>query len=143
MILSADEIFSDGQAITASARSTNIIDLQAAGTPYGAAAALTVDVGKSTVIPISVVVTEDFATLTSLNIEVQCDGDPAFGSPKTVAKSGEIALADLQAGYQFKFPAEIMEGVDERYLALKYNVTGASATAGKVTAGIVAARQTN
>ena len=36
MILSAQQLFSDDQAITASADSTNVIDLGVPGTPFGA-----------------------------------------------------------------------------------------------------------
>ena len=38
MILSAQQIFSDGQALTATAVSTNLIDLGATGTVVGAPA---------------------------------------------------------------------------------------------------------
>lgn len=143
MILSADEIFSDGQAITATAGSTNVIDLQAAGTPYGSAAALIVDVGKGGEIPVNVTVVEDFNNLTSLQVSVEVDDNAAFSSATTVASGPAVAAASLVAGYQFPFPACLMEGVKERYVRLKYTVVGVAPTTGKVTAGIVAARQTN
>ena len=144
MILDNTAIFSDGQAVTATAASTNIIDLQKAGTPMGAPAALVADVGKNTDIELDVRVVQDFATLTSLTVSVEtaADGDAAFASPTTVAQSGAIPVASLVAGYQFPFPATIMEGVNGRYVRLKYTVTGSAATAGKITAAVVASRQT-
>ena len=54
MILSAQQIFSDDQAVTATAISTNVIDLGAPGTPYDAAAALNQDIGKGCPIPVLV-----------------------------------------------------------------------------------------
>lgn len=145
MILDDTLVLSDSQAITADAASTNIIDLGAAGTSYGASVAVRRDVGIGTHIPISLTVTETFATLTSLTISVQVDDDVAFGSPTTVATGPAITLAsgNLAAGKVINFPAELPEGVNERYLRLYYDVGGSNATAGKITAAIVAGRQTN
>lgn len=142
MILDDTLVLSDAQAITADAGSSNIIDLGAAGTAYGHAAAVRRDIGIGTEIPIIVNVVETFATLTSLAISVQVDDDAAFGSPTTIATGPTIAAATLVAGYRFTFPAELPEGTSERYLRLFYDVTGTSATAGKITAAIVAGRQT-
>lgn len=144
MILSNQDIFSDAQAVTATAASTNILDLQKAGTPFGAPAALVADLGKGDGnIPLDVRVVEAFATLTSLTVSVEtaADGDAAFGTPTTVAASGAIPVATLILGYQFPFPARLMEGVNARYVRLKYTVAGSAATAGKITAAVVASRQ--
>lgn len=141
MILDAQNMFSDGQAITATAASTNQIDLGATGTAYGAAAALTADVGKDNEIPLLLTVTQAFNNLTSLQVTLQTDMDVAFGSPKEVA-SRTYTLAELGTGIK-TFPACVMEGSDERYLRLNYTVTGVAPTTGKITAAIVAARQTH
>lgn len=143
MIVDDTLVLSDGQAITVDAGSTHIIDLGAAGTPYGHVAAVRRDIGIATDIPIVLSVTETFATLTSLTVSLQVDDDVAFGSPTTIAAGPAIAAASLVAGYKFNFPAQLPEGTSERYLRLYYDVTGSSATAGKLFAGIVAARQTN
>lgn len=144
MILDDTLVLSDAQAITASAASTNIIDLGATGTAFGHAAALARDVGKGPIsIPIIVNVVETFATLTSLQVALQVDDDAAFGSPTTIATGPAIAAATLVAGYRFTFPAELPEGTSERYLRLNYTVAGTNASAGKITAAIVAGRQTN
>lgn len=143
MIVDNTLVFSDGQAITADAGSTNVIDIGAAGTAFGHAAAVSRDIGKGTEIPVHVSVTETFTNLTSINIKVQTDDNAGFSSAKTVAQSGEILLAALVAGYKFTFPAELPEGTDERYLRLYYDITGTAPDAGKIFAGIVAGRQTN
>lgn len=145
MILDDTLVLSDAQAITASAASTNIIDLGAAGTSYGASVAVRRDVGIGTNIPISLTISESFATLTSLTVSVQVDDDAAFGSPTTVSTGPAITLAsgNLAAGKQINYPAELPVGTNERYLRLYYTVAGSNASAGKITAAIVAGRQSN
>jgi hypothetical protein len=139
MIFSAQQLFSDDQAITASADSTNVIDLGVAGTPYGAAAALNDDVGKGNKIPILVQVTEAFATLTSLTINISTGATTALG---TTIASQTIAVADLVVGKQINIDV-LPEGITERYLGIEYAVTGSNATAGKITAGITMGNQSN
>ena len=141
MILDETTLLSDDQAITATAASTNYIDLGAAGTPYGAAAALERDVGKGNPIPFLVQVTENFNTLTSLNIALQVDDNTSFSSATTVIDK-DIVLADLVAGKQI--PLDFLpKDVNERYARLNYTVTGTNPTLGKITAGISMGNQTN
>src|SRR3546814_10245999 len=105
MIMDNTLVFSDGQAITADAGSTNVIDLGATGTPYGAASALVRDIGKGGCnISLYVGVVEAFNTLTSLQISLQVDDNAAFSSAKTVAQSAAIPLADLTLGAEIAFP---------------------------------------
>ncbi|MCK4518435.1 hypothetical protein KAT92_06665 [Candidatus Babeliales bacterium] len=141
MIFSAQQIFSDDQAITATAISANVIDLGTPGTPYGAAAALNDDVGKGASVPILVQVTEDFATLTSLTITVEVSAAAGLTSPVALATE-TIAVADLVEGKQM-FMQVLPNGADLRYLGVRYTVTGTNASAGKITAGITMGNQTN
>lgn len=142
MIYDQQTLFSDEQAVTATAASTNSIDLGATGTPYGGVA-LVRDVGKSGSVPISVTVTATFATLTSLTISVETDDNSSFSSAATVFTTTAIPVATLVAGYSVPMLIEFPEGTKERYVRLKYTVTGSNATTGKITAGVVAARHTN
>lgn len=141
MILSANQLFSNEQAITATAVSTNIIDTGAAGTPYGAAAAINKDIGKGTPIPVLVQVTTAFATLTSLTITIETSANADLSSSVILA-SQTIAVASLVAGAQFALDA-LPVGVNRRYLGVRYTVTGSNATAGKITAGISMGNQQN
>jgi len=141
MILSTQEIFSDDQAVTATAISTNVIDQGVAGTPYDAQAPLNRDLGKGTPIPILIQVTEDFATLTSLTITLECSAAAGLTSP-VVLNTQTIAVADLVAGKQ-TFMQCVPNGDTLRYLGVRYTVTGSNATAGKITAGISMGNQTN
>lgn len=139
MILSAQQIFSDDQVITATARSTNVIDLGVAGTPYDAAAPLNNDKGKGNKVPILIQVTADFDALTSLTLAIETGATDTLG---TVVISKDVLLADLVAGYQF--PVEVLPNeIDERYLGVRYTVTGTPPTVGTITAGITMGNQTN
>ena len=143
MIFDRTNLFSDGQAITASAASTNLIDLGATGTPVGGSAIVR-DIGPGSDIPVMVTVTESFNTLTSLTISVQTDDNAAFSSAKTVFTTPAILLADLAVGAKRNLlPDSIPLGTNERYVRLYYTVAGSNPSTGKITAGVVAARQTN
>lgn len=142
MIVDNTLVLSDSQAITATAASTNQIDLGAAGTTY-LGGTVRRDVGDGTEIPILVEVTQAFNNLTSLTVSMEVDDDVAFGSPTVVASGPAILLASLTLGAQINWPARIPVGVNERYLRLKYTVAGTAPTLGKVFASIVAGRQTN
>lgn len=143
MIFDTQGLLSDAQAITADAGSTNVIDLGATGTPYGGSA-LVRDIGKGMCrVPLSITVTETFNNLTSLTVSVQTDDNSGFSSATTRVLSDAILLASLVAGYQFQAIVDFPEGTKERYVRLYYDVTGAAPTTGKITAGVVASRQTN
>lgn len=137
MIFSKQDLFSEGQAVTATAASTNVIDLGEQGTVVGQSAALAYDHGQGGYIPLQIQVTETFATLTSLTVTVETDDNAAFSSATTVATTIATAVASLKAGYVFELTALPIR-VTERYVRLKYTVGGSNATAGKITAGIPA-----
>ena len=141
MIFSNQDIFSDYQAITASAASTNVIDLGDTGRVIGETADLSQDAGAGRKIPLRIQVTTAFATLTSLKVAVQTDDDSAFGSPTTVLETEAIPVASLVAGYVFNID-EIPLKTNERYVRLYYTVAGSNATAGKIFAGINLGNQT-
>lgn len=142
MIFDKTTLFSDAQAITATAASTNVIDLGATGTVYGAAASLGRDVGKGQPLKLHIQVVEAFNNLGTLTVTLQCDTVENFASPKDVI-SQTIALADLVAGKASSIIAT-PPGVDERYLRLNYTVAGGTApTTGKITAGLTMGSQTN
>lgn len=134
--------FSAAQAITASAASTNYLNLGAPKTPPGAPAALTRDIGGGNSQPIEIEVVEAFATLTSLTVNVEVDDNSAFSSAKIVATTGPIAVADLTLGAYLPI-SMIPPGADEQYMRLNYVVTGTNASTGQITSGLVFGRQTN
>lgn len=143
MIMDRTLLFSDQQAITADAGSTNVVDLGAPGTVYGAAAALVRDIGIGTDIPIVVTVTQSFNNLTSMQILVQTDDNAAFSSPTTIASSATFTLAQLATGAKYLTPTRIPVGTNERFVRLFYDITGTAPTTGKITAGVTMGNQTN
>ncbi|GGE55686.1 hypothetical protein GCM10007276_35950 [Agaricicola taiwanensis] len=146
MIFDKTTLFSDAQAVTASAASTHVVDLGATDRVLGASANLRRDIGRGTPVPLSVQVVEDFAGLTSLTVAIQTSDDAAFGSGVTThASSGAVPVAELKAGWTSTLhymPPAGPEGM-KRYLRLNYTVAGSNASSGKITAGVTFGHQTN
>ena len=141
MLLSAEQLFSDSQALTATAASTNIIDLGATGTVLNAPAALTRDIGKGKPIPIIVQIEgASGGTNETLDVAVQVDTTSAFSSATTVATATQIGA--VTAATEVYLDVYLPEGTDERYLRLNYTLSGTSPTY-TVSAGIVAAKNSN
>lgn len=140
MILSAENIFSDGQALTATAASTNIIDLGAPGTVLNGPKALTRDIGKGRPIEITVQLDVDSGgTSPTLDVNLEVATDVAFTSPKVVESAQQLAGGSAGARVGLYY---ILEGADLRYMRLNYTLGGTSPTY-TVTAGVVGADQTN
>lgn len=127
MRLDSQAIFSNEQAITATAASTNVVELSKANGKF-------TEVAYGKPIPLLIQVVEDFATLTSLTVAIQTDDNAAFSSATTLA-SATLAVAALKAGA--KFPLKEIPAGNEGFVRLYYTVTGSNATTGKITAGIV------
>lgn len=137
MVLDQLSLFSDAQAITATANSTNVYDLGEMGVAAYNSIQLRRNLGKAMVTPLLIQVVEAFDNLTSLEFIVQTDDNDAFTSAKDVM-SVTVPLAELQAG--FICPIDrLPRGITERFLRLRFVVSGAAPTTGKITAGVVAA----
>lgn len=142
MIFSAQQLFSDDQAITDTAISTNVIDLGVRGTPKYAKAALTGDKGKGTKIPILVQVTKAMNTLTSMVITIETGPNADLSGSTVLYSSGTLLKAALVAGFQL--PIEVLPNkATGRYLGIRYTVTGTTEDQGTITAGITMGNQTN
>lgn len=141
MLFDEQNMFSDAQAITADAASTNFINLGAPGTVPHAPAAQKQDIGGGNSLTIAAQVVEDFVGGTSLKVQLQMDDNSSFSSPTVVAESATVAVGDLVAGKMLSLTV-VPPGVSEQYIRLNYDVTG-SPSAGKITAGITTGLQTN
>jgi hypothetical protein len=129
MIFDRQSLFSEAQAITVDAASTNVIDLGPIKNSR--------KIGHGDKIPLAIQVVEAFATLTSLEIKVQECAVEGFGSGVVdLATTGAIPVASLVAGYRASLDV-IPRNQALRYIRLYYDVTGTAASAGKITAGIV------
>lgn len=142
MIVDNTLVFSNSQAVTADAGSTNVVDIGAAGTAFGHSAPVRRDIGIGTEIPLWISVTEAFNNLTSMTVSLQTDDNAGFSTPKEVA-SRTYLLAELTLGARLKFPSELPEGTDEEFVRLYWDVTGTAPTTGKIFAAVVAGAQSN
>jgi hypothetical protein len=135
MILNMNETFSENQAITATAISTNVITFPLTGTVVGEAAAVARNLGAGNEIPLMIQVTEAFATATTITFSLESSAVVGLTSATVHWTSPAIAIATLVPGY--KLPVRILpDGTMLQYLGMRYTVGGASATAGKVTAAL-------
>ena len=135
MLLDQSTVLSDAQAITATANSTNTLDMLAAGKQYNGNQLKRVN-GIAEV-PFLVQVVETFDTITTLTIKIQTSVDEAFTAPIDNA-TFVVPGAQLKAGFKIPYPL-LPAGVKERYLRVRYEVAGGPPTKGKVTAAVVAA----
>lgn len=128
MILDAQLLLSDAQAITATAVSANVIDLKLAGISLGTGEDLYLhlnvdtaftDVGSDSTVTVTVI-TDDNAAMSSA-ATIQTVGTFAALSP-----AGRVLIAKLQPSAAY-----------ERYIALNYTVAGGNLTTGAVTAALV------
>lgn len=132
MILDKQNLFSEDQAVTVTANSTNIIDL---GNDDSAVQAL----NEKGELELFVQVTTAFANATSMSVTLTSDDSSTFASETTVLASAAVAEASLVAGYQFKLGK--LPRINEQYIRLTYTVVGTH-NAGAVTAGLILDRQT-
>jgi|SRR5690606_2371559 len=149
MMMDYENMFSIGQAITTTANSTNVIKIQKAGEFTWGGTTITSrlpipykDLGKGEPIQIHVQVVADFASGTSLQVQLlTADNADLDSNPVVLASTGAVPEAQLKAGYVFNL-THIPTGAEKEYIGLKYVADG-TFDAGKVDAGIVADRQTS
>lgn len=125
---------SDAQVITATAASTNQIDLGAMGTTSFNKQTLQQHLGGAMCVPLQIQVVEDFATLTDLTVELRQSASSNMASPTVLLKQ-QVPVAKLKKGFKFNID-ELPAKVSQRYLDLNYVVAGSNATAGKIDAFI-------
>lgn len=114
MIIDSQHLFSDAQALTVTAASTNIIDL-------GVERKL--GVGE----PMAVVISCDVAlagTSPTLVVTLQSDDNSGFSSATSIIATQ--SLSALAAGAKIVLP--LMAGNTERYIRLNYTLGGTSPT---------------
>lgn len=144
MLIDTLNLFSDAQAVTADAISTNVIDLLPsggainAGDTGGPTANTTRNIGAGEPLYLNVLVTTAFDSAggtTSLITTLESDDNTSLTTATTHWTGADIEEADLVAGYWIAKAMPIPQGSYQRYLGLRFNV-GAEEnfTAGKITA---------
>lgn len=143
MLLDLEALFSDDQAITTAGTHlcTNPYDMGAAALD-SMGNTVPKDIGRSRNVEILVQVSTTFTSggAATLQVDIISDDDAALGSPTVLQSSAAIPVASLVAGYQFRLA--LPAGISERYLGVQYTIGTAAMTAGALTAGLIADKQT-
>ena len=136
MLFDKQNMFSEDQAITASAASTNLFDL-------GLDARR---IGVGTTMYLAVIVTEAFTDSGSdstVTPSLQTDDNEAFGSATTIRTFDTIA-ATTAAGTLFVYSLDPKPlNTYERYIRLYYTVANGNLTTGQISAGLLEQAQLN
>lgn len=137
MILNANLLLSDAQAITATAISENVINWEAMGIAPYESAAIARNLGAGTPVPMLIQVTQVFNNLTSLTINIETADNAALSSGAVVlSSSGAIPLASLAAGFMPTFTRHLPAGTMKDFFGLRYTVAGTAPTTGQITAAV-------
>ena len=132
-------MFSDAQAVTTTAVSTNVLDLGVPVTNPRTGTALIVNHGGGNENPIVVKLNTAYAGLTSLQVVLQ--GSTDNSTFVDIASTRVTPLAELKAGYEFGFTSFPLRQ-PYRYLRLNYVVVG-TGSGGTITANVADGFQTN
>lgn len=127
MIMDRENLFSDGQAVTATANSTNIVDLKKTG--------LDIATGRPLQFRFQVDTTTTSGGSTTMTVAIVSSDATDLSTPTTHWTSASIAKATLVAGYGFT--VTLPQGPYKRYLGVVYTVNTANFTAGAFTAALV------
>lgn len=139
MILDLESLFSDDQALTVTAVSTNLIDLGATGTPPLSSNALVRDIGPGTPIEILIQLTvASGGTAPTLIVTMEMDTLVGFGSATVIATSATLTGGAVGDRLSITY---VPDGATERFIRLNYTLAGTAPTY-TVTSGIVMGRQT-
>jgi len=128
MILDAQNLFSDAQAITATAVSTNSVDL-------GLASGFDLGSGENLYVHLNVdVAFTDSGSDSTVTVTLVTDDNAALSSATAVQTLGTFAALSA-AGT--KIIARIQPGLSlERYVGLNYTVANGNLTTGSITAAL-------
>lgn len=138
MIFSEQLLFSDNQAITATAVSTNVIDLKV----LSSLITVRPDIGVGMMVPILIQVTTGFTTsANTLIVSLQHSDTEGSGYVDIVDTQAKPTSEMTSAGYIFPINA-FVRTMDKRFLRLNYTVS-ATLAVGTVTAGVVMSIQGN
>ena len=129
MIMDLATQFSNAQAITATAVSTNVIDLGAVR-----------NIGSGEDLYLVLIVTTAFTDASSdstVTPSLQTDDNEAFGSAATVRTYDTLAALSAAGTTRiYKLEPFTTAGIYERYIRLNYTVAGGNLSTGAITAFI-------
>ena len=131
MIVDKSLELSSEQAVTASAASTNYVDLGVASRPGVAQKYIAITVKEAAAA----------AGAATVTFKLQSDSDSAFGSAVDESTTAAIGKADLVLGKQIFIPLPVE--MEARYFRMYYTVASGPLTAGKFDAHVVEGIQMN
>jgi hypothetical protein len=134
MVLDQALMFADGQVLTTSAMSQNIIDLGPLTGGTGVNPIRDIGTGECLWIFVSIGAQDVAPGTATIAINLETDSDVAFGSPIGLGTVMAIA-AGAKAGALFV--ARLQPANYERYLRVSFAVTGGPLTQGTFSSGIV------
>jgi hypothetical protein len=137
MIIDAENMFSDAQAVTSTAKSTNTVDLGPNSHAKNSNGAKDIEI----LLWINTTFTDSGSDAT-LTIQVRSSANSDMSSPVVHSVSDTIAFSEMVAGTKMRFKPRIPLDAG-RYIDLNYVVASGPYTAGALSAGVVAERQTN
>lgn len=125
MYLDADNMFSDKQAVTATANSMKTIDMNAVAAFGVAKLPFLVQVGKT------------FGGTGSLTVTLELSTESNFSTKSEFDLAKAVLVAKLTAGTGFLYKGTIPEHVKWQYARLVYTVAGGTLADGFINAGIL------
>lgn len=136
MILDKQLEFSDAQAVTSTAISTNVVDLRtvsdAAGTKVGPNTTVNLGVGEDLWLIIQTAVAcTDTSSDATVTFTLESDSAAALNSSPTVHySSGAVAFASFADAGDRPVAIKLPSGSYQRYLGVRYTVASGPLTAG-------------
>lgn len=133
MIMDKQNMLSEAQVVTASAVSTNTMDL---------GVARDIGAGEDLSISITVDVAATAAGAATVDFQVISSAAANLGSPTVLGSTGPIAKTELTLGrkpIELKIPRALLlaQPIGQRYFGIQYVVATGPLTAGTFTAGVV------
>lgn len=135
MYIDSQTLFSDAQAVTSTAISTNVLDLNAASNSN---VPLLQDIGIGEEVYLVVQTTTtitDTGSDATLTVTLESDSTANLATSATVHLStGALAFATYATAGSIIFQGKLPVGNYERYLGVRYTVASGPFTAGAITA---------
>lgn len=135
MYVDSQELFSDAQAVTSTAISTNVLDLNAAANS-NSPVLQDIGIGEEVYLVVQTTTTiTDTGSDATLTVTLESDSTANLATSPTVHLStGALAFATYATAGSIIFRGKLPLGDYERYLGLRYTVASGPFTAGAITA---------
>lgn len=135
MYIDSQELFSDAQVVTATAISTNVLDLNASSNTN---VPLTQDIGigeEVYLVVMTAVTITDAGSDATLTVTLESDSAASLASAPVVhVSTGALAFATYAPAGTIIYQGKLPVATYKRYLGVRYTVASGPFTAGAITA---------